>query len=271
MECRYRTIFCGIHVSLSLNQVPEITSPMMLPATVLQEPARRTFHGIYNEKRQSLLPRRLIPMNQKPIAKTTLSWTCAVILLLALSAATNVMTAQSPPAQSPDNPTSRRSEEIAKLLAVLRDPDLRKTHPEQVVSAIQRLGEVRAIEAVDDLIELLTFARKFDWESPDNKMIVEIQVIHTGNRYPATSALFQIGRPALPALVKVIELDGLGPLRGQNAMFAIQGIFSDDLSEGVKYLEQLAQASANPDSAQHLMQAAAQLKQLAAQLAATKK
>jgi hypothetical protein len=236
----------------------------MLPATTLPELARQTSRGICNEKFQPLSQGDLL-MNGKAHGKTTSIWVRVVTLVFVLPFTTNLMNAQSPTPQSPDNAANRRSEEVGKLIAVLRDAEVRKDHPEKVVSAIQRLGEMRATEAIDDLIQLLTFARKFDWESPDDKMIVEIQLIHTGNRFPATSALFQIGRPALPALVKVIELDSLGSLKGQNAMFAIQGIFSDDLSGGVKYLEEAAQASSNADSAQRLIQAATQLKQPAVQ------
>jgi hypothetical protein len=157
------------------------------------------------------------------------------------------------------SPASNPKEEVAKLLAVLRDPDLRRSHPEQVVAAIDRLGEMHASEAVEDLVKLLTFAQKFDWESPDQKAIVEIQLIHTGNRYPATSALFQIGQPALLALLKVIESDSASSLRRQNALFTIRNIFRDNPSEGVKYLNHAAQTSVDRPSAERLTEAAVEL------------
>jgi len=204
-------------------------------------------------------------MNGKPRGKTISNWVRVVTLVLVLPVTTNFISAQSP--QHPDDAANRRNEEVGKLIAVLRDADVRKDHPEKVVSAIQRLGEMRAVEAVDDLIELLTFARRFDWESKDDKIIIEIQPITEGNRYPATSALFQIGRPALPALVKVVESNSLDSVRGQNAVSAIRNIFRDDLSGGVKYLEHAAEESANVDSGQRLTQAATQLRQLAVQLA----
>ncbi len=202
-------------------------------------------------------------MNGKPRGKTISNCVRVVTLVFVLPVTTNFIRAQSP--QHPDDAANRRNEEVGKLIVILRAPEHRKDHPEKVVSAIQRLGEMRAVEAVDDLVELLTFARRFPWERDD--AIIEIQPITEGNRYPATSALFQIGRPALPALVKVVESNSLDSVRGQNAVSAIRNIFRDDLSGGVKYLEHAAEESANVDSGQRLTQAATQLRQLAVQLA----
>jgi hypothetical protein len=201
-------------------------------------------------------------MNKNALTRTT-SVRLAVFLMLSFSVASPVIRAPNKSAQSHDQAASQRGDEIAKLLAVLRDAEVRKMHPEQVVSAIQRLGEMRAVEAIDDLVGLLTFARRFEWERDD--AIIEIQPITPGNRYPASEALFEIGRPALPALVKVIELNKLDSLPGQNALFAIRNIFRENLSEGVKYLKSAAEASATPDSAQNLSRAAGSLNNLAAQ------
>ena len=183
--------------------------------------------------------------------KNVSTWLFLMLSLLTIPTAVGLCGAQSP--------ASNPKEEVAKLLAVLRDPDLRRSHPEQVVAAIDRLGEMHASEAVEDLVKLLTFAQKFDWESPDQKAIVEIHLIHPGNRYPATSALFQIGQPALPALLKVIENDSVSSLNWQNALFTIRNIFRDNASEGVKYLSHAAQTSADKASAERLTEAAAEL------------
>jgi len=205
-------------------------------------------------------------VNGKRLEKMTLNWACAVVFVFTFLT-TNAVTAQN--TRTPDNSAAGRSEEIAKLLAVLRDANLKTTHPEQVVQAVQRLGEMRAVEAIHDLVELLTFSRKFDWERDD--MTVEIQPITPATRFPAVSALFQIGRPALSALVNVIEFNSLDSLRGQNAMYAIEGIFRDEPSEGVKYLERAAETSATAESTRHVSQAAARLKQLADRLTSNKK
>jgi hypothetical protein len=204
----------------------------------------------------------------KMITDTTSRRPCVIKLLFVLFVVTNLATAQTRPAQGQGHAMTR-NEEIGKLLAVLRDPDLKQNRPDQVTSAIRRLGDMRAVEAIDDLIELLTFASKSPAEEldPNGQIIVEFQM----NHYPATGALFQIGRSALPALSKVIELNGLDSLKGRNALSTVQDIFRDDLTEGVKYLEINAKESANPDLGQHLAQAAAQLRKLEAQVAKTKK
>jgi hypothetical protein len=230
--------------------------------------ARPNFaEGPATVRRVSIQKRKL--MNDNFSNRSRSAWLYLALSSLILSVSVSSATARTPSAQHQDNETTQGKEEVLNLLAVLRDPELRTTHPEQVVQAVQRLGEMRAVEAIHDLIELLTYSRRFDWERDD--MIVEIQPITPGNRYPAASALFQIGRPALPALAKVVELNGLDSVRGQNAMYAIQGIFRNDPNEGVKYFERAAETSDTPDSAQHLMQAAAQLRQLANRLSSSKK
>src|SRR5262249_55030644 len=60
------------------------------------------------------------------------------------------------------------------------------------------------------------------------------------SRFPAVSALYLIGKPALPALVKVIENFDEQDLMSRNARHTIVSIFSGKLSEGVKYINQAA-------------------------------
>lgn len=206
-------------------------------------------------------------MNRKAVTTRDFIWVCTFTFVLGATVHTPLVEAQSRHVQNQTNAAMPRSEEISKLLVVLRDPELRKTQPERVVAAIQRLGEMRATEAVNDLVELLTFARKFAWERDD--AIVEIQPITRGNRYPATSALFQIGRPALPALVKVIELNPTDSEWAQNSTFAVQNIFRDNLTEGAQYLERAAESSKNTESAQRLRQSAAELRRLEGQIVKT--
>jgi hypothetical protein len=154
---------------------------------------------------------------------------------------------------APSGPQTN-SAEIAKLLAIVRNKELREREPKRVVEAIQRLGELRVLEAVDDLVQLITFRRTFDWERSD--MIVEIQPIHIGNRYPATSALFQIGAPALPALVEVIEQADLDSVEAKNAGDAVMSIFREDLPAASEYLRGVATRASSMQEAQRLVAAA---------------
>jgi PBS lyase HEAT-like repeat-containing protein len=208
-------------------------------------------------------------MVQKRITRMILRCVAAILVstldITPIPIGTQAMQVQNSARPADQRPDDERSEEIGKLLVVLRDVDLRKTHPEKVIAAIRRLGDLRASEAIDDLIELLSFSPLFPGEvaGADGKPIVEFQVI----RYPATGALFQIGRPALPALVKVIEVDSPDSLKGQNALSTVQNIFRENLTDGVKYLESAAEASPTPESAKNLIRAADQLKDLARRLA----
>src|SRR5262249_19097521 len=123
-----------------------------------------------------------------------------------------------------------------------------------------RLGQMRAFEAIDDLTALLAFSPRFPGEvlDPDGAPLNEFQM----ERYPAVGALFEIGRPALPALVRTIEANRVDSLEGQNALRSIQNIFREDLNEGARFLEHAAEASSNEYSKQDLRQAAARLKEL---------
>jgi hypothetical protein len=75
----------------------------------------------------------------------------------------------------------------------------------------------------------------------------EITSIGTDRRYPATGALFQIGRPALPALIKVIETHESSSLESENAIYTVEGIFREALAEGTKYLREAAVRALSPE------------------------
>lgn len=182
-----------------------------------------------------------------------------ILFLLVLIVGTQAATLQSKTAMSESETQKHEIEEISKLLAVVRDDNLRKVDPERVVKAIQRLGEMRAEPAIEELIGLLTFRHTFSWENEASGAIDEIQYITPWNRYPATSALAQIGKPALSALAKVIQESEPSSLRSQNAVWTVRGMFRDNLTEGIKYLQNAATKASTPMAAQRLMMAAAKI------------
>lgn len=146
-----------------------------------------------------------------------------------------------------------RQAEIERLRHVIRDKEIQQQDPEQVVRAMRRPGELKAVEAIDDLIALLAF--KYPKES---------RIGGTGiaggayDGYMAKSALFGIGEPALPALVQAIKDNDIGSIEFKNARQAVMSIFRGRLPEGSKYLrEQGSQASASA-AAQARLWAAAQ-------------
>jgi hypothetical protein len=136
----------------------------------------------------------------------------------------------------------RRRMEIECLMPKLRDEGLRRSDPEQVFKVMRRLGELRAVEAVSDLTALLALKRVFDWETPENagRTGIEETVITPANRYPAVDALISIGRPALPALVGVIEGSETGSTESENAVYSVFMILEARPSKASDFLRRAA-------------------------------
>jgi len=153
-----------------------------------------------------------------------------------------------------------QTEEARALLSLIREKRIRAKEPQRVWDAISRLGELREEAAIPDLIGLLTFPRTFSWESPDSHM--EIQPISCGSRYPATDALAQIGRPALPALTKVVADSDPNSQRSKNAIYAIIGIFREDLQAGADYLRSFSADSRTKVKRERVAAASAELRRL---------
>lgn len=149
--------------------------------------------------------------------------------------------------------------ETQSLLLKLRDEKLRQEAPKEVIEAIKRLGEMRAQDAIGDLISLLGFRQIFPWESGEIQSIQEIHPITTSGRYPATGALMQIGKPALQALTDALAQKKTGTLESENALFVAQQIFIDDPQEGVSYLTEAAAKFSDAQSRDRLLNAARRL------------
>jgi hypothetical protein len=123
-----------------------------------------------------------------------------------------------------------------ELISALRDVRLRETDPDRVIEAINQLGAMRAIKAVNDLTNLLTFKASFWWEHGDPTVINEIHLVSTAERYPAVGALVKIGEPALPALSRVIQTNDTNSLETSNASWCVVQLFRDNLPGAVAYL-----------------------------------
>jgi HEAT repeat protein len=149
-----------------------------------------------------------------------------------------------------------RDEEIAQLIAIIRNSQLRIEDPEKVVEAINKLGEMKAASAVDDLAQLLTFRLVSRGERLTG-ITTEADA-----RFPAVSALYLIGKPALPALVKVIENFDEQDLMSRNARHTIVSIFSGKLSEGVEYVNQAASRSSSALGSQRLEKLAREMNRI---------
>jgi hypothetical protein len=89
----------------------------------------------------------------------------------------------------------------------------------------------------------------------DNDAIFEIQPIYTGNRYPATSALFQIGKPAVPALLRVIARHESNSREAKNARYTVRVTFRGDSSGADNLFKEAAAKARTPEARQRLLKA----------------
>lgn len=148
------------------------------------------------------------------------------------------------------------NDKIKKWIKTLKNNETKRTSPELVVEAIQNLGSVKAKQAIPELIKYLDYERKFEskFESKQDPAdgVEVLPSIPLSGRYPAITALFQIGKSALPALAKVIQKEEPESLKSDNALHTVQFIFRDNLSEAVKYLEESMKNSDTQKAKQRL-------------------
>lgn len=151
--------------------------------------------------------------------------------------------------------------EIVRLLQIIRDGRLRTEDPDKVAQAIATLGELRATAAVEDLIKLITFKRTFPQERGNPEEVInDIHVITREGRYPAIGSLFEIGKPSLPSLVRLIANHDPKSLQSENALVAVRLIFRDEPQAGVQYLKDAGEKSSSSLSRQRLLIAAERAK-----------
>ncbi len=157
-------------------------------------------------------------------------------------------------AQVQSSPAGERRDKIENLLATIRDPKLRQSDPERVVAAIQALGRMKAVEAVDDLAKLLAFRRTFPWETGRGP-IQEFHIETPASRYPAVGALMEIGEPSLPAMIRVIKSYELTSLESRNAMEVVSYLFRGRRQAAIDFLRAAGEHTATPKEAQRLLDA----------------
>jgi hypothetical protein len=176
----------------------------------------------------------------------------SAILIGSSCAVTSPATSTLP--RQPQSVESVRTTEIDKLRAVIGDKQLRRHDPKRVIAAINRLGELKADSAIADLISILTFRQEFSEEQQ------EIDIIGLGQIYPAVGALWQIGKPALPAVTAVIATTDTKSIESRNATYTVMLIFRDYPKEGVSYLEDQASKAQKPAAASRLRAAAERIR-----------
>ncbi len=140
---------------------------------------------------------------------------------------------------------------VEELLTIIRDDRLWEEDQDRVARAMYRLGELRAVEAINDLTRLLTYRRSF--ESDETRVG---NLIEPTSRYPAIGALYGIGEPSLPALVRVIEEHEGGSRPSDNAIFTVKIIYRETPGRAVEYLREVATRASSPEAARRLSEAA---------------
>ncbi len=158
------------------------------------------------------------------------------VILMVLFAIAPIAFCQSP--TCPGRPLQSESD----VLNILRSSTPLSRSPETrhcIAAAIDYAGELRSKAAIQQLVRYLFFQKEsptekhptFQWHSP-----IE------GEDYPAVLALAEIGAPARPVLLKVIESESASLLERQNAAHAIVMSFlsgpKSNPGKGILYLRQ---------------------------------
>jgi hypothetical protein len=123
--------------------------------------------------------------------------------------------------------------------------EARTADPECITTVIGRLGNSRDVSAVPVLIRLLDFQRPLTQRERAGITIMR-------GHFPAVSALFSIGLPAVPVLVKSIRLGELNPTSKKNAVEAVATIFRENPDQAVALLMKAARESTIPAEKENL-------------------
>ena len=106
--------------------------------------------------------------------------------------------------------------------------------------ALRRLGERKYLEAVPVALRYLDFRRE-PTEAEKHGLA------SMNSWYPATIALFEIGKPALPYLVDLLATKTTEVVR-KNALETVMDISSDDFVSGVRLIRAAAEKVRGNDS-----------------------
>jgi hypothetical protein len=123
-----------------------------------------------------------------------------------------------------------------ELAAFLEQKDVLASQTDCAIAALEILGHEHATGYIPQIVNFLTFRRKFYWEGTRFNMRPVTELDH----YPAAMALFEMGKPALPALLAVATEEKPDSLKFNNAVSTIMLIHRDRSSGGVHFLRQAA-------------------------------
>jgi hypothetical protein len=123
-----------------------------------------------------------------------------------------------------------------ELAAFLEQKDVLASQPDCAIAALEILGHEHATKYIPQIVNFLAFKRKFYWEGTG----FNIRPVTELDHYPAAMALFEMGKPALPALLGVATQEKPDSVKFNNAVSTIMLIHRDQSSGGVHFLRQAA-------------------------------
>jgi hypothetical protein len=105
-----------------------------------------------------------------------------------------------------------------------------------------------------------TLLRYLDYRLPEDPARAHLAAISRtptlGTLYPATDALFEIGKPAVPDLVELIASSATSEIARSNAIQVLFLIHRSDVAESVRVLMRASKASSDREASMRLYDAA---------------
>jgi len=111
---------------------------------------------------------------------------------------------------------AERQKLIQSLIAIASNKKIREENPKVAGRAITLLGKMRATEAIDLLVTLMTFS---DIPNPD-----PYELNTSDKLFPAVAALMEIGKPAIKTLLKRVAEGKLSKYEVKEVGWIISGI-----------------------------------------------
>ena len=126
--------------------------------------------------------------------------------------------------------------------------------PDCIFYAMDQIGLKHYAPAVKTLIKYLDYRVPEDPAKARLPVIMRVPML--GSLYPAITALFEIGKPAVPDLVGAIAGQDTTDVARNNAIEALFLIHREDVSEAVALLNRASKESTDRQASQRLMDAA---------------
>jgi hypothetical protein len=146
----------------------------------------------------------------------------------------------------PGDDTAITAKKIDYAFAVITDSDYLAHNEPCIRGAILYLGGKHVEKAIPLLTKLLSYREK-----PNAYSRYPIY-----QQYAAIDALYMIGKPAVPALIRTVRENDSDTVESRNAVFALMSIYSGKPATGVQALIKAGDEQSDPMLAEKLHKAA---------------